>query len=61
MKTLRRSIETLNSPICEVCNIEMDWSRSALIADEQAVLHVFICPRCADIGEAKTSVKNPPE
>jgi hypothetical protein len=59
MKTLRRSIEQTASPICDVCNVEMDWSRSALIAEEQAIEHIFICPRCHGIGEIKTPVKMP--
>jgi hypothetical protein len=40
---------------------EMAWSRSALVADEKAALHVFICPRCNEIGETKTPVKAPKE
>jgi phage FluMu protein Com len=61
MKILRRSVEQLTSPICATCNIEMEWSRSALIAEGQAVLHVFICPRCQRISETKTPVKAPNE
>jgi hypothetical protein len=59
MKTLRHSIEQLSSPICAACNIEMEWSRSSLIAAEKVVLHVFICPRCHRVGEAKTPAKTP--
>jgi hypothetical protein len=57
MKILRRSIEQLAAPICDVCSVEMAWSRSALVADEQAILHVFICPHCNKIGETKTPTK----
>jgi hypothetical protein len=53
MKTLKHSIEQLSSPICEVCNVEMGWSRSALNTEEQAIVHVFICPRCHGIAATK--------
>jgi hypothetical protein len=61
MEILRQSIEQLAAPICDACNVEMAWSRSALVADEQAILHVFICPRCSRVGETKTPVKVPKE
>jgi hypothetical protein len=54
MEVLRRSLEQLATPICETCNIEMAWSRSALIAEERVVLHVFICPRSNRIGQTTT-------
>jgi ribosomal protein L40E len=57
MERLRQSIAQLAAPICNTCGIEMAWSRSALIADEQTILHVFICARCGAIGETKTPVK----
>jgi predicted RNA-binding Zn-ribbon protein involved in translation (DUF1610 family) len=57
METLRRSIEQLAGPVCEACGLEMTWSRSALIPAEQAISHVFVCPRCGDIVETKTPVK----
>jgi hypothetical protein len=56
MERLRRSLEQVATPICE-CGVEMAWSRSALIAEEWAILHVFGCPRCARIVETKTPVK----
>jgi hypothetical protein len=34
----------------------MAWSRSALIAAEQAIAHVFACPHCDRIGETKTKL-----
>jgi hypothetical protein len=61
MEILRRSIAQLAAPICQSCNIEMAWSRSALVASEQAILHVFACPRCAGITETKTPMKQPKE
>ena len=61
MKILRRSIEQVTARICENCNIEMAWSRSSLVAAEQAVVHVFICSRCGGVGETKTPLKNPKE
>jgi hypothetical protein len=57
MEIFRRSIAELAAPICESCNIEMAWSRSALVASEQAILHVFICPRGGGIAEIKTPMK----
>ena len=53
----RRSIEQLAAPICDSCNVEIAWSRSALVADEQAIVHVFICPRCGGVVETKTPMK----
>jgi hypothetical protein len=61
MEILRRSIEQLAAPICDSCDVEMAWSRSALVAAEKAILHVFICPRCNEIGETKMPVKAPKE
>jgi hypothetical protein len=40
-----------------ILNIEMAWSRSALVAAEQAIQHIFGCLRCAGISETKTLVK----
>jgi hypothetical protein len=57
MERLRQSIENLASPICEACNIPMAWSRSALVATEQAISHIFVCSRCGSFGETKTPVK----
>jgi hypothetical protein len=57
MEILKRSIEQLAAPICDSCNVEMAWSRSALVAAEKAILHVFICPGCNEIGETKTPMK----
>jgi hypothetical protein len=57
MEILRRPIEQVAAPICNSCSVEMAWSRSALVAAEKAILHVFICPRCNKIGETKTPVK----
>jgi hypothetical protein len=57
MEILRRSIDQVAAPICNSCNVEMAWSRSALVAAEKAILHVFICPRCDKISETKTPVK----
>jgi hypothetical protein len=57
MDRLRRSIEQLAAPICKACDIEMAWSRSALVADEQTILHVFACPRCGGIVETQTPVR----
>jgi hypothetical protein len=37
MEKLRRSIEQLAAPICDSCNVEMAWSRSALVAAEKAI------------------------
>jgi hypothetical protein len=57
MEKLRRSLEQLTTPICNTCKIEMAWSRSVLIADEQMVQHVFVCPRCYEISETRTPLK----
>jgi predicted RNA-binding Zn-ribbon protein involved in translation (DUF1610 family) len=57
MEILRQSIGQVAAPICVSCNVEMAWSRSSLVAAEKAILHVFICPRCNQIGETKTPVK----
>jgi hypothetical protein len=57
MEILRRSIEQVAAPICDACNVEMAWSRSQLVAAENSILHVFICPRCQKISETKTPVK----
>ena len=57
MDILRRSLEQLTTPICGICNVETSWSRSALVAEEQAVVHVFICPKCNRVAETKTIVK----
>jgi hypothetical protein len=61
METFRQSLEQLAAPICGSCNVEMAWSRSAIVAAEKAILHVFICPRCNEIGETKTPMKAPKE
>jgi hypothetical protein len=61
METLRQSVEQLVAPICEACDLEMTWSRSALVAAEQAIHHVFACPRCNGIGQVVTPVKVPKE
>jgi hypothetical protein len=39
----------------------MAWYRSALVAQEHVVLHIFICPRCNGIGQTKTHVQPPPK
>jgi hypothetical protein len=57
MELLRRSIEGLATPICDVCNVQMAWSRSALIAEGKTILHVFTCGKCANIAETKTTVR----
>jgi hypothetical protein len=56
MERLKRSLEQVATPICE-CGVEMAWSRSALVADEQMILHIFVCPRCGGVVETKTPVK----
>jgi hypothetical protein len=56
MDVLRRSIEQLVTPICRGCNVEMAWSRSTLVAAEQLVSHIFICPRCSGVDETKAPV-----
>lgn len=53
MDVLRRSLEQLVASICEVCETEMSWSRSALIAAEQVVAHVFTCPAAAPSARPK--------
>ena len=58
------STQTVNrvaAPICQSCNNEMAWSRSALVAAEKAMLHVFIRDRCAGITETMTPLKAPNE
>jgi predicted RNA-binding Zn-ribbon protein involved in translation (DUF1610 family) len=57
MERFRRSIEHLAAPICAACNIEMAWSRSFLVKEEDAISHIFVCPRCGGIVETKTPVK----
>lgn len=57
MEIFRQSIEQLAAPICDTCKIEMAWSRSALRAVENVVLHVFACSRCNKIAPVRTPVK----
>ena len=57
MEIVRHSIEHLAAPICDACNVEMAWSRSTLMAADDAVVHVFACPRCHRIGEIVTPMK----
>jgi hypothetical protein len=59
MDVLRRPMEQGAVPICGTCNVEMAWTRSTLVAAEQAISHMFICPKCYSIGETKTPVKAP--
>jgi formate dehydrogenase maturation protein FdhE len=59
MEYLRQPIKGLVAPICTACNTEMAWSRSMLIAAEQAIMHVFTCPKCDSVAETKTPVKTP--
>jgi hypothetical protein len=61
MDILRRSLEQLSAPICTTCNVEMSWSRSVLIAAEQAIEHMFVCPRSDRVGETKTNMQAPKE
>jgi hypothetical protein len=60
---LKRSLEQLDTPICPKCSIEMKWSRSTLL-NATTVAHVFVCPSCSRIEEAKSTIKatdTPPE
>jgi hypothetical protein len=61
MDVLRRSIEQLATPICRCCNVEKAWSRSSLVAADQLVSHIFMCPRCSSVEETKTPVSAPKE
>jgi predicted RNA-binding Zn-ribbon protein involved in translation (DUF1610 family) len=60
---LKRSLEQLDTPICPKCSIEMKWSRSTLL-NATTVAHVFVCPSCSRVEEAKSKVNatdTPPE
>ena len=60
-KDLGNRSNKLSAPVCPECNVEMAWSRSALVAAGQVVAHVFSCLRCDRIGETKTPTKTPKE
>jgi hypothetical protein len=57
MDILRQAIERLAAPICDNCETEMMWSRSALVAAETMIVHVFACPGCNRLGETRTPMK----
>ena len=59
MDRLKKSIDEVVPPICPTCLIEMRWTRSALVRDEDPAMiqHTFHCPSCNRIGETKTEVK----
>jgi hypothetical protein len=56
MDRLRQSIEHLAAPICSARNVEMGWFESSLVPAENAIRHVFACPRCNGRAETKTPV-----
>ena len=57
MKAFRQAPGQITAPICPECKVGMIWARSALLAAEQMIEHVFACPRCDEIAEIKTPVQ----
>jgi hypothetical protein len=54
---IRRAFDELEPPICPTCNIEMQWTRSTLVARD-TINHLFICPNCHRTGRTTSKVQN---
>jgi len=46
-----RATRRQRAPVCETCNVEMRWSRSALDIAGRSARHVFACPTCGAVNE----------
>jgi hypothetical protein len=60
---IRRAFDELEPPVCPTCRIEMEWTRSALVASD-TIWHLFHCPNCYRTGEGTTKIEAiqiPPE
>ena len=55
MDRIEHSLETLQSPTCPNCGIEMQWYRSELVRFAPATdLNLFNCPACLLFAESET-------
>jgi hypothetical protein len=52
---IKRAFESLEAPICSTCDIEMRWTRSALV-DQSTINHLFYCPNCHRTGETTSKI-----
>lgn len=59
MDKLKKSIEQVEPPICPNCLVEMRWTRSTLVSDDEPAMiqHIFQRPSCYRVGETETEVK----
>jgi len=48
-------VGTTRPPNCPNCSTEMKWTRSTLI-DAMTIAHVFVCPNCSHISEARSTI-----
>jgi len=54
---LRQSIEDLEPPVCDACQLETKWYRShRMQAAPDLIAHFFSCPACGRIKEVKTKM-----
>lgn len=56
---LKRSVETLQSPVCDDCHTLMKWYRSIRLAEQPTTIaHFFQCPNCGRITETRSTLKD---
>jgi hypothetical protein len=55
---LRRSVEHLETPVCDHCRVEMVWYRAVRpFGETELIAHYFQCPNCNRILEIETKQK----
>lgn len=60
---LKRALDELEPPVCPICHIDMQWTRSTLVTPD-TIRHVFHCPSCHRVGETTSkisTVTTPPD
>lgn len=58
VESLKQSIESLESPTCPNCRIDMKWYRSAKVEEAPSTIaHYFTCPNCHRITETRSRLK----
>ena len=56
---LKQSLEQLVAPVCPGCNVEMTWSRSALVeASPITITHIFQCANCNRMAKTTSELKS---
>lgn len=56
---LRRAVEQLEPPECQICRREMRWVRSTLVASSPLTIdHVFQCTNCNRLATTQSKPNN---